>query len=1024
MKHSVQFENVENRWENALPLGNGVFGAMAYYSGNTLCLPTNHYEVYYTVSSRALPKDRLAAEAPVDEPGKLHRETELRAKRNLPDEGEPYTYYRKDKAAKTPLGKVRGTKFASHHPATGELKAVFSDALKNAVSRLVLEVEDARVRLDLEKDGRSAEVSSFVAREDCLVCSVKQSERGLLPSLKLDYPPFRGKKYPNVIYAQEDGRTFLYEVSFDPDGQENEEGDVGGSFRFCGVLRLVGAEGRLTKGEYGARIDLVSAGKEFRILFGVFTSRKYVDPRRDGVGKMNSFEERLPELYANHREYWSDFFARSNIGIPDKFLENVYYINQYALDCCSGRDGVMRHQACGLNGLWDIKHPNLWGSMWYWDVNIQAAFAGVFSSGRTELAKAFSDGLREYLPLAESFAKRVHGLSGAAADYPYAFYYCVWPWCAQYLWYYYEYTLDEDYLRNEAYPLFLKVCEFLLGVFKYDGPRGYYSVFPDISPEQGPLAHDSIATVASAKYLFRFTLEAAKILNDGSPLLEKIKRVCENTAPYFTSGEGTYGRHLIDSEEAPEFMWIRHPGMLMPLYPIGEYGIDSPEKTKKVLSDTLDYLEDRCETGIFQGSWLAAAAARLGQGQRALRLLYERGLDHMMRENGLCAEQTDRFINFCLTCRQPLYYPCMTEFTGEMTSALNEMLLQSHGGVIRVFPALPDGKRDYSAFLRRGYSLAEYEARNADYPEWKDVRFDRLLAKGAFEVSAEMRKGKLVFISVLGKKGGKAVVASPLFTGNEKVFSDGREVPFCREEGKIVFETEADITYVISEDRAVEIKRPSDGEYAPGVTEHFSYTKRRIFIGGDPESYYKTALDNATRPYYIGNLKQENRSVYKFDFTEDKDKDYADAFYPQAYTSEEMTLGALPFETPGAAEFSHFRGFGFSKGSDVRITDSGTTDALRRDFAEGEREAEFIIEAPRGFYELFVVSGDSKEKSYTELSAENGRKCKGTLTPAGRYRTFVIPVFTEEDEPIRLKLSTVPGRRWKINYIVMNRIKP
>lgn len=1024
MKHSVLFENVENRWENALPLGNGVFGAMAYYSGNTLRLPMNHYEVYYTVSSHVLPKDRLAAEAPVDEPGKLHRETELRALRNLPDEDEPYTYYRKDKAAKTLLGKVRGTKFASHHPATGELKIFFSGVLNGSESRLALEVEDARVTLGLEKDGKCVDVYAVVAREDCLVCRVDQSESGLVPALKLDYPPFRGKKYPNVRYSQEDGRTFTYEVSFDPDGQEKEDGKVGNAFRFCGVLRLAGAEGRLTEDGYGARIDLVSAEKEFHVLLGVFTLWSYGDPRKDGLEKMNSFEKRLPELYGDHRAYWSDFFARSNIGIPDKFLENVYYINQYALDCCSGRDGVMRHQACGLNGLWDVKHPNLWGSMWYWDVNIQAAFAGVFSSGRLELAKAFSDGLREYLPLAESFAKRVHGLSGAAADYPYAFYYCVWPWCAQYLWFYYEYTLDEDYLRNEAYPLFLKVCEFLLGVFRYDETRGYYSVFPDISPEQGPLAHDSIATVASAKYLFRFTLEAARILNDASPLLEKIRRVCENTAPYFTSGEGIYGKHLIDSEEAPDFMWIRHPGMLMPLYPIGEYGIDSPEKIKKVLSNTLGYLEDRCETGIFQGSWLAAAAARLGQGQRALRLLYERGLDHMMRENGLCAEQTDRFINFCLICRQPLYYPCMTEFTGEMTSALNEMLLQSHGGVIRVFPALPDGKRDYSAFLRRGYSLSEYEARNADYPAWKNARFDRLLAKGAFEVSAEMKDGKLAFVALRGKKGGEAVVASPLFTGNEKVFSGGKEVPFRIEDGKIVFETEAGKIYVISENGAVETKRPADDLYAPGVMEHFSYTKRRIFIGGDPESYYKTALDNAARPYFIGNLKQENRAVYKFDFTEDKEKDYADAFYPQSYTSEEMTLGALPFETPDASEFSHFRGFGFSKGTDVRITDRGTPDALRRDFAEGERDAEFVIEAPRGLYELFVVSGDAQEESYTELSAENGPTCKGALTPAGRYHTFVIPVFTEEDVPIRLKISTVPGRRWKLNYIIMNRIKP
>ncbi len=51
--HSVRFENRENDWKNALPLGNGVFGAMAYYNENVLHLPMNHYEIYYNISDRS-----------------------------------------------------------------------------------------------------------------------------------------------------------------------------------------------------------------------------------------------------------------------------------------------------------------------------------------------------------------------------------------------------------------------------------------------------------------------------------------------------------------------------------------------------------------------------------------------------------------------------------------------------------------------------------------------------------------------------------------------------------------------------------------------------------------------------------------------------------------------------------------------------------------------------------------------------------------------------------------------------------
>ena len=46
MKHSVVYTNTDSHWDNALPLGNGVYGAMLYYEKNVLHMPTNHYEVY------------------------------------------------------------------------------------------------------------------------------------------------------------------------------------------------------------------------------------------------------------------------------------------------------------------------------------------------------------------------------------------------------------------------------------------------------------------------------------------------------------------------------------------------------------------------------------------------------------------------------------------------------------------------------------------------------------------------------------------------------------------------------------------------------------------------------------------------------------------------------------------------------------------------------------------------------------------------------------------------------------------
>ena len=61
-------------------------------------------------------------------------------------------------------------------------------------------------------------------------------------------------------------------------------------------------------------------------------------------------------------------------------------------------------------------------------------------------------------------------------------------------------------------------------------------------------------------------------------------------------------------------------------------------------------------------------------------------------------------------------------------SSLQEMLLQSHTGTIRIFPAIPSS--------------------------WKDVSFRTLRTEGAFLVSAAMRDGKVSEVKVRSTVGG------------------------------------------------------------------------------------------------------------------------------------------------------------------------------------------------------------------------------------------------------------------------------
>jgi alpha-L-fucosidase 2 len=66
------------------------------------------------------------------------------------------------------------------------------------------------------------------------------------------------------------------------------------------------------------------------------------------------------------------------------------------------------------------------------------------------------------------------------------------------------------------------------------------------------------------------------------------------------------------------------------------------------------------------------------------------------------------------------------------------MLLQSHNGIIRIFPAVPD--------------------------DWKDISFENLRAEGAFLISAQKENGVLDSFTITSPEGGTARIRLPFPT--------------------------------------------------------------------------------------------------------------------------------------------------------------------------------------------------------------------------------------------------------------------
>jgi hypothetical protein len=104
------------------------------------------------------------------------------------------------------------------------------------------------------------------------------------------------------------------------------------------------------------------------------------------------------------------------------------------------------------------------------------------------------------------------------------------------------------------------------------------------------------------------------------------------------------------------------------------------------------------------------------------------------------------------------YRPFTLEGNFAFAAGIQEMLLQSHSGVVRVFPAVPAA--------------------------WKDARFDSLRTQGAFLVSAKMKAGRIVEVQVMSEKGGRLKLANPFRGGAYK--TSGVAAGTVRDVGRVI----------------------------------------------------------------------------------------------------------------------------------------------------------------------------------------------------------------------------------------------
>lgn len=110
------------------------------------------------------------------------------------------------------------------------------------------------------------------------------------------------------------------------------------------------------------------------------------------------------------------------------------------------------------------------------------------------------------------------------------------------------------------------------------------------------------------------------------------------------------------------------------------------------------------------------------------------------------------------------YKPFTLEGNFAFASAIQEMLIQSHTGVVKLFPAIPS--------------------------DWQDVSFNTLRTYGAFLVSSSMENGEVRQVEVVSEEGGELILENPFsdaeFMADKEYTIDGKHIIFKLAKGEKV----------------------------------------------------------------------------------------------------------------------------------------------------------------------------------------------------------------------------------------------
>ena len=516
------------------------------------------------------------------------------------------------------------------------------------------------------------------------------------------------------------------------------------------------------------KIINLEPNKKLVLSVSLYTNHDRKDWKEGAISEAQSLTDAsIKSMRTEHEIWWRNFWNLSKVEISDPFLEKYYYASQYLFACSSRGDKF----SPGIWGPFITQDSSAWGGDYHLNYNYQAPYWAAYSSNYIDQVNNFDQPLLDYMEKGKQHAKdllNVRGIYYPVGIGPKGLATTRWPLTPEEMQRRYATTentidggykflgqkinavfsvgnmmmrfystYDTDYAKR-VYPYILECANFWEEYLKFE--NGRYVIYMDHFNEVMPNLRNngqwrdrlgdfnSTLSLGLVKMLFKGIVDVSNYLNIDQNRREKWNHIITHLSKY-PVGE-VDGRVALKSVERnassdnPRASGLSRVSIHGLILPGGVTGPKTDPKFNEILLKDVSHWKDRSTSNGSWGNTLGngietsfPGAVRVGYNPDEI-LNYLKDRIKSQSNTNLWITQDGGGI----------------ETLAAVPLTINEMLMQSYEGIMRVFP---------------------------NWNKTKDARFDRLRAYEAFLVSSSLKKSRVEFVKIFSEKGRDCIIENP-----------------------------------------------------------------------------------------------------------------------------------------------------------------------------------------------------------------------------------------------------------------------